>query len=202
MSGMAASTAGSESRDISGLSVERYYGELCSNIRTTDDISFKLLGFVPLISGAGIIGVLSAREKLSLPSEAVVLVALFAATVTLALYGWERRNIQICVWLIARAADVEREMLEARLGMDQGGLRSLVARHAPAAESTTSDLARREIELSLSLSEGTLQAQFLGPGEPPKFLWPGRFGKTQATLVLYGSTVVSWLAVVPITLLT
>jgi hypothetical protein len=78
MSGMAASAASSESRDISRLSVERYYGELCSNIRATDDISFKLLGFVPLISGVGIIGVLSAREKLSLPSEAVALVAPFA----------------------------------------------------------------------------------------------------------------------------
>ncbi len=78
MSGMAASAASSESRDISRLSVKRYYGELCSNIRATDDISFKLLGFVPLISGVGIIGVLSAREKLSLPSEAVALVAPFA----------------------------------------------------------------------------------------------------------------------------
>ncbi len=121
---------------------------------------------------------------------------------TVALYGWERRNIQVCVWLIPRAADVEREMLEARLGVEHGRLQCLAARHAPAAESTTSDRARHEIELSLGLSKGTLQSQFLGPGEPPKFLWPGRFGKTQATLVLYGSAGVAWLAVVPITLLT
>ena len=92
MSGPAASVARSESRDIGRLSVERYYGELCSNIRATDEISFKLLGFVPLISGAGIIGVLSAEEKLSLPSEAVVLVAVFAAAVTVALWPWNRGN--------------------------------------------------------------------------------------------------------------
>jgi hypothetical protein len=213
MSGMAASAASSKSRETSRLSVERYYGELCSNVRATDDISFKLLELVPLISGAGIIGVLSARAELSLPSEAVVLVALFAATVTLALYGWERRNIQICVWLIARAADVEREMLEARLGVEHGRLQCLAPRHARDAELQTSERARRKIELTLSLSEGTLQTQFLGPGVPPTFLWPRRFGeppkfwprrfgKTQAARVLYGSAVVAWLAVVPITLVT
>ncbi len=201
MSGMAASAASSESPDISRLSVERYYGELCSNIRATDDISFKLLGFVPLISGAGIIGVLSAREELSLPSAGVILVALFAATVTVALYGWERRNIQICIWLIARAADVEREMLEARLGIEDGRLQGLAARHCHSPDDeTTSD--RVEIERSLGLAEGTLQTQFLGPGEPPRFPVPHRFGKTEATLVLYGSALVAWLAVVPITLLT
>src|SRR5688500_9667686 len=127
MSGMATSAESSDPTDIGRLSVERYYGELCSNIRATDDLSFKLLGFVPLVSGAGIIGVLSAKEELSLPSPAVVLVALFAATVTVALYGWERRNIQICIWLIARAADVEREMLEAKLGIDHGSLLRLAA---------------------------------------------------------------------------
>jgi hypothetical protein len=208
MSGMAGSPAGSESRDIGRLSVDRYYGELCSNIRATDDISFKLLGFVPLISGAGIIGVLSAKEKLSLPPAAVVLIALFAATVTTALYGWERRNIQICIWLIARAADVEREMLEARQGIKPGRLQGLTARHS---RNPTSDSDRSELERSLDLREGALQTQFLGPGEPPTFLWPRRFelrkwwpprfGKTQAARVLYGSAAVAWLAVVPITLL-
>jgi hypothetical protein len=201
MSGMAASAASSESPDSSRLSVERYYGELCANIRATDDISFKLLGFVPLISGAGIIGVLSAKEELSLPSAAVILVALFAATVTVALYGWERRNIQICIWLIARAADVEREMLEARLGIEHGKLQRLAARHCGLPDDeTTSD--RVELERSLGLGEGKLQTQFLGPGEPPRFPVAHRFGKTEATLVLYGSALVAWLAVVPITLLT
>jgi hypothetical protein len=143
------------------------------------------------------------------------LVALFAAIVTLALYGWERRNIQICVSLIARAADVEREMLEARLGIEPGRLQCLAERHGRADKWTTSDRARREIALRLRGSERTLQlqTQYLGPGEPQPFLWPrrfgkppkvfllNRFGKTQAARVLYGSAVVAWLAVVPITLL-
>src|SRR5918999_1507341 len=150
MSGMAASAASSESPDIGRLSVERYYSELCSNIRATDDISFKLLGFVPLISGAGIIGVLSAREELSLPSAAVILVALFAATVTVALYGWERRNIQICIWLIARAADVGRGMLEAGRGIEKENLNRLAARHCGLPDDqTTAD--RVELERSLGV---------------------------------------------------
>ena len=195
MNGMTRSAA--EPRDIAPLTVDRYYGELCSNIRATDDISFKLLGFVPLISGAGIIAVLSAREKLALPPAAVALVAVFAATVTLALYLWERRNIAICIWLIARAADIEREMLEASHRLEPGSLRTLAARHSD--EGTH---AHAEIERRLGRGEGTLRTQFLGPGEPPGFLrWP-RFGKTQATQVLYGSAVVAWLVVVPITLLT
>jgi hypothetical protein len=198
MSAMTPSAAHSEPGGINRLTVERYYGELCSNIRATDDISFKLLGFVPLISGAGIIAVLSAREKLALPPAAVVLVALFAATVTLALYRWECRNIDICIWLIGRAADVEREMLEATHGLEPGRLQMLAARHA--GESTTRGHA--EIERSIGLRAGTLQTQFLGPGEPPRFLLWHRFGKSEATQVLYGSTVVAWLVVVPITLLT
>jgi hypothetical protein len=34
------------------LTTERVYAETCANIRATDDISFKLLGIVPLLSGA------------------------------------------------------------------------------------------------------------------------------------------------------
>jgi hypothetical protein len=109
-----------------------------------------------------------------------VLVAIFAAVVTLALYRWDRRNIQLCVWLMSCAADVERAMLEVSRGSGQNG----------------------KLERSLGFREGTLHTQFLGrPPPPPFLLWP-RFGKTQAALVLYGITMVTWLAVVPITLLT
>jgi hypothetical protein len=187
--------SGAGAKATGGLTLERYYSELCSNIRATDDISFKLLGFVPLLSGAGIITVLSAKEKLELPPAAVVLVAVFAAIITVALYRWERRNIGICVWLIARAADVEREMLEASYGLDRGTVDALAARHAP--DDSSRD--PRELEHTLGLRPGTLQTQFLGPGEPSRFLMWRRFGKTQATQVLYGSTVAAWLAVVPIT---
>jgi hypothetical protein len=34
------------------LSAEHVYAETCTNIRATDGISFKLIGIVPLVSGA------------------------------------------------------------------------------------------------------------------------------------------------------
>ena len=37
------------------MAVENYYTSLTTNIRFTDDVSFKLLGLVPLFSGAGLL---------------------------------------------------------------------------------------------------------------------------------------------------
>jgi hypothetical protein len=34
------------------LSIDRIFQETCVSIRATDEISFKLMGFVPLVSGA------------------------------------------------------------------------------------------------------------------------------------------------------
>jgi hypothetical protein len=141
-------------------SIDRYYSELCLNIRTTDEISFKLMGAVPLVSGAGMTGLFAAGEKLALPDAAIVLVALFAALVTLGLYRWECRNIGTCKWLIHRAADLERLL--------------------PLADAKT---------------------QFAGRPDGPRFLFWEKFGKTEATRLLYGSAFLAWLAVVPIALL-
>ncbi len=91
------------------LSADRRFQELCTHLRATDDISFKLLGLVPLISAAGIATVfLKAEPRLS---AFVYFVSLFAAAVTLALFCWERRNIQICKWLRDRAAELEAQAI-------------------------------------------------------------------------------------------
>src|SRR5438132_10521308 len=39
-------------RHLSVDDAKQLYDEVCVNVRTTDDISFKLLGFVPLVSGS------------------------------------------------------------------------------------------------------------------------------------------------------
>jgi hypothetical protein len=180
------------------LSTESYYSQLCTNIRTTDEISFKLMGAVPLISGAGMTALFAAEAQLKIPRAAIVLVASFAAVVTLALYRWERRNIDVCSWLIRRAADVETEMTAARFDIDPDRLRVLLdgqGRNLAAP-------ARMEAERELSLPQGALMLQFLGPGDARRF-WPWRrFGKTEATNVLYGSAILAWLAVIPVALLT
>ena len=91
------------------LSAVCLYGETCSSIRATDDISFKLMGLVPLISGATLL-TLFMKDTVS-PKLAPLLVALalFAALITLGLFRWELRNIQRCRWMLNRAKVLEDE---------------------------------------------------------------------------------------------
>jgi hypothetical protein len=93
---------------------ENYYNNICTNIRFTDDISFKLLGLVPLFSGAGMLVAVLKTEYTWSP--AIYAIAAFGALVTLGLFRWELRNIQTCDWLIARGADVEQKEDEKRAG--------------------------------------------------------------------------------------
>ena len=83
-----------------------YYTNLNTNIRFTDDISFKLLGLVPLFSGAGMLVALMRSEYFWSP--AIYAIAAFGSLVTLGLFRWELRNIQNCLWLIDRGAALER----------------------------------------------------------------------------------------------
>jgi hypothetical protein len=93
------------------LTVERVYAETCTNIRATDDISFKLIGIVPLVSGATLL-TFFLKEPIA-PNKAplVVAVALFAALITLGLFRWELRNIQNCSWLKRRVEAIENEVV-------------------------------------------------------------------------------------------
>jgi len=91
------------------------YAEICASIRVTDDISFKLLGLVPLLSGSTILAVLLKSEALWSPS--IYAFAIFGAVVTFALLRWEMRNIQTCSWLRNRAADIERRALRPAEGL-------------------------------------------------------------------------------------
>jgi YgiT-type zinc finger domain-containing protein len=93
------------------LSVERFYTETNNNIRATDDISFKLIGIVPLVSGATLL-TFFLKESIA-PNRAplVVALALFAALITLGLFRWELRNIQNCSWLKRRVEVIEDEVV-------------------------------------------------------------------------------------------
>jgi hypothetical protein len=79
--------------------------EICAQLRATDDISFKLLGFVPLLTVAAITVVLLKSEAQF--SLALVLSCFVGALSTLGFWIWERRNIQTCFWLRDRAAQLE-----------------------------------------------------------------------------------------------
>ena len=83
------------------------YSEICTNIRTTDEISFRLLGLVPLVSGAVIFGVSLDANFASSPFS--ILISFFAAIVTFGLFVWELRNIDTCKELIESAKKMEAE---------------------------------------------------------------------------------------------
>ena len=87
------------------------YKEIGANIRTSDEISFKLLGLVPTFAGtaAGALTLLETSELLKTAAPWVVLaLAMAGLGITFGLFRWELRNIQKCDWLIDRAAELER----------------------------------------------------------------------------------------------
>jgi hypothetical protein len=94
---------------MSDLTESKIYSQLCADIKATDDISFKLMGAVPLVSGTGLIAILLNKDGVD-PSILVTL-SLFAAAITLGLFRWELRNIQTCRWLIQYADNLEKEAL-------------------------------------------------------------------------------------------
>jgi hypothetical protein len=79
------------------------YQQLYEQVRAKDDISFKLLSLVPLISGAGI----SILVKTDIAWGLKCFVSLFGATVTFSIFRWELRNIQWCDWLLKQARQIE-----------------------------------------------------------------------------------------------
>lgn len=94
----------------SELSDAKIYDQLSIAIRATDEISFKLMGIVPLVSGGGLLTVFLAKELP--PTPILILLSLFAAAITLGLFRWELRNIQNCRWLIKYADELEKSAFE------------------------------------------------------------------------------------------
>ena len=95
----------SEANDSWNPNKDMFYSEICSKIRATDDISFKLLGFVPLLSGSAIFLLLFKGSELKHAS--IVLLCIAGAVVTIGLFLWERRNIKTCKMFREAAAELE-----------------------------------------------------------------------------------------------
>ena len=146
------------------LAWERYV-EICNDIRTTDDISFKILGLVPFISGAALVTILDAHR---LSASALIYVSVVGVVLTFGFYRWELRNIQTCQWLIDRAADIEKAAL---------GLFGSEAK--PAGQFYGAPLSPR------------LLRWLHRPGHPRR---PIRVGKKGAEHIIYLATMLAWLA--------
>ena len=141
--------------DTPGLGADKLYEQLSANIRATDDISFKLLGLVPLVSGAAL-GALLFKDAQPmgdrLSPALITLLALFAAAVTLGLFRWELRNVQECSHLIAIAG---------------------------------------------ALAGARLAGVGVPPARQARLPRPQGIGKTEAEKIIYGATILAWLALPP-----
>ncbi len=72
--------------------VEKLYLELCANIRRIDDISFKLLGLVPILSGTGVFTLVIKDLGWAITTP----LSIIGIVLTFSLWLWERRNIDTC----------------------------------------------------------------------------------------------------------
>jgi hypothetical protein len=95
-------------------SPDKIYQETRADIRATDEISFKLMGLVPLAAVAAFLA-LFLEEKAKDHPKVVVALSLFSALITLGLFRWELRNIQICGWLLQRAEAMVEEVTKTKL---------------------------------------------------------------------------------------
>lgn len=76
------------------MHLDRVYGELCAEVRSTDDVSFRLLWVLLTLAAAGI--AISVLEADTVWPSAIYPMAVFGATVSFGLFRWELRNLQIC----------------------------------------------------------------------------------------------------------
>lgn len=146
------------------------YREICTNIRTTDDISFtllKLVPFVALLGSASFTFFYGTAVDLTKPAAvAIIAVSIAAAALTVGLYRWERRNIQKCNWLISRAGLIEL----ALFGKDDVKLHGQFWGMTPANDREAAGLS--EIRLS--------SRRF------------GKWGKTEASGLVYKVSIAAW----------
>jgi hypothetical protein len=84
------------------------YGEVCAQLRATDEISLKLLTAVPVVTGIGV-SLLAKTPNQDTSQGVRSALGFFAAVVTFAIYRWERKNIATCSHLRRWAQVIERD---------------------------------------------------------------------------------------------
>lgn len=99
------------------LGIEKRYEAICASIRATDEISFKLLGLIPLLTGAVIVAILKGEVS---QQGLVWVISAFGAIVTFGIFRWELRNIQTCKWLMKEGGRIETEELGLTVGQFTG----------------------------------------------------------------------------------
>lgn len=80
------------------------YQELCNSYRAVDDLRARLLGFLPVVSGAGVFfllnDALADTTKIESAKQFLLPIAAFGFVITLALFSYELHGIKKCGHLI------------------------------------------------------------------------------------------------------
>jgi hypothetical protein len=94
--------------------VRAVYQEVCKAYHAIDDFRTKLLGFLPLVSGAGIFFLLNDAftnaTKRSSTAPLLVAIGIFGFVATLGLFSYELHAVRRCRWLIAVGRGIEGRM--------------------------------------------------------------------------------------------
>jgi hypothetical protein len=109
---------GSPNAAPSGTPVEDYrelYSQVCESYRAIDDFRMKLLGLLPIATGAGVLALLNSGEvdlaKNGAQTRQILAgVAIFGIAITLGLFAYELHGIKKCGRLIKIGARLERDM--------------------------------------------------------------------------------------------
>jgi hypothetical protein len=90
------------------------YQEVCNSYRFMDDLRAKLLGLLPLVSGAGIFFLLNEAfadaNKRAFYTPFLLPIGLFGFVVTLGLFIYELHGIRRCRELIKVGKDIEEQI--------------------------------------------------------------------------------------------
>jgi hypothetical protein len=108
------------SQEPEGGAIADAYNEVCRSYERIDDFRGKLLGFLPLVSGTGLLFLIKAPEPSSIASTAEVLAfaGIFGFVVTVGLAFYELRGVQRCIRLAKVGASLEQQLgVQGRFAM-------------------------------------------------------------------------------------
>jgi hypothetical protein len=112
------------------------YGQLCLSYRAIDDFRTKLLRFLPLVTGGGL--VLLTGQQAGFTEEFFTPIGVFGLAATLGLFSYEIFGIKKCHALIKSG-----HALEMSLGLEEGQFRKRPREVLGLINATASRLERR-----------------------------------------------------------
>ena len=150
---------------INTLDDRALYHEICRKIREINATSFRLLCQIPIFSGLSVLTLCSLAENFS--SLTLVMTGLFGAMITLFIFRWHKRNIQIENIFRGYAEILEAKKIEME----------------------------NENQSDQTFTGGPYS--MLGHQDRPKdldlFQSLNRWGRTEAETAVYSATIIFWL---------